>query len=372
MDDGRLDASARKRFNHQIGRVDFRFNYSTNDEQWRKRSFHSSLRLFRKFDLFVDWSKNEFFSLRSVYNEEVRDLFSRGSRRLEVREKYRTGSLEIKNLRWKRVWSMVECLKLKGRGDSNRTMGSTEMNGNSSRSHTMFSLLIRCFSRKENKFVRRGKINFVDLGEKKRKINFVSKILFFSAGSERQRKTGGRSDQLFESSRINLSLSALNKVISSLVEPKTRHVAYRDSKLTRLLRDSIGGTTKTIMIACVSPSEENYQETLCTLRFEERNFDEQTKIDRVLRLDTRAEQEIFATRRWSTKINRSTSPKLDRHNVRPISIKKTRKSFFSSTNNFNDTNWFLVTFVDRISTAKNKLSLFCSGKSTRQIDISRV
>jgi kinesin family protein 3/17 len=86
------------------------------------------------------------------------------------------------------------------------------------------------------------------------------------AGSERQIKTGANGQQLLESAKINLSLSALNKVISSLGYSHTTHIPYRDSKLTRLLQDSIGGTTKTIMIACISPSEDNYDETLCTLR----------------------------------------------------------------------------------------------------------
>ncbi len=91
-------------------------------------------------------------------------------------------------------------------------------------------------------------------------------INIFLAGSERQIKTGASGQQLLESAKINLSLSALNKVISSLVHTNTTHIPYRDSKLTRLLQDSIGGTTKTIMIACISPSEDNYEETLCTLR----------------------------------------------------------------------------------------------------------
>lgn len=88
----------------------------------------------------------------------------------------------------------------------------------------------------------------------------------FLAGSERQRKNGASGQQLIESAKINLSLSALNKVISSLVHRNTTHIPYRDSKLTRILQDSIGGTTKTIMIACISPSEVDYDETLCTLR----------------------------------------------------------------------------------------------------------
>jgi kinesin family member 17 len=87
------------------------------------------------------------------------------------------------------------------------------------------------------------------------------------AGSERQSKTGATGDRLKEATKINLSLSALGNVISALVDGKSTHVPYRDSKLTRLLQDSLGGNTKTIMIAAVSPADYNYDETLSTLRY---------------------------------------------------------------------------------------------------------
>jgi kinesin family protein 3/17 len=143
-------------------------------------------------------------------------------------------------------------------------MGSTQMNRDSSRSHTMFSLSIQYQQNNQTKIFRQGKLNFVDLGNFSSSKNLFIEI--FLAGSERQIKTGASGQQLLESAKINLSLSALNKVISSLVHTHTTHIPYRDSKLTRLLQDSIGGTTKTIMIACISPSEDNYDETLCTLR----------------------------------------------------------------------------------------------------------
>jgi hypothetical protein len=79
------------------------------------------------------------------------------------------------------------------------------------------------------------------------------------AGSERQSKTGSTGDRLKEASKINLSLSALGNVISALVDGKSNHIPYRDSKLTRLLQDSLGGNTKTIMIANVSPCASNYE-----------------------------------------------------------------------------------------------------------------
>ncbi|CAF2498928.1 unnamed protein product [Rotaria sp. Silwood2] len=193
-----------------------------------------------------------------IYNEELHDLLLRrtslkSSSRLELRENPRSSGVHITNLTWKNVYTIDECLKLKRLGDLARTMGSTQMNRDSSRSHTMFSLSIQYKHNNQTNIFRQGKLNFVDL-----------------AGSERQIKTGASGQQLLESAKINLSLSALNKVISSLVQTNTTHIPYRDSKLTRLLQDSIGGTTKTIMIACISPSEDNYEETLCTLRYASR------------------------------------------------------------------------------------------------------
>jgi kinesin family protein 3/17 len=87
------------------------------------------------------------------------------------------------------------------------------------------------------------------------------------AGSERQSKTGATGATLKEGIKINLSLTALGNVISALVDGKSAHIPYRDSKLTRLLQDSLGGNTKTVMIAAVSPADYNYEETLSTLRY---------------------------------------------------------------------------------------------------------
>lgn len=101
--------------------------------------------------------------------------------------------------------------------------------------------------------LRAGKLNLVDL-----------------AGSERQSKTGATGERLREATKINLSLSALGNVISALVDGRSKHIPYRDSKLTRLLQDSLGGNTRTLMIACLSPADNNYEESLSTLRYANR------------------------------------------------------------------------------------------------------
>jgi kinesin family protein 3/17 len=90
------------------------------------------------------------------------------------------------------------------------------------------------------------------------------------AGSERQSKTGATGQRLKEATKINLSLSTLGNVISALVDGKSSHVPYRNSKLTRLLQDSLGGNSKTLMFANLGPAEYNYDESLSTLRYANR------------------------------------------------------------------------------------------------------
>ncbi|VDM22226.1 unnamed protein product [Hydatigera taeniaeformis] len=141
-------------------------------------------------------------------------------------------------------------------GWKNRHVGATLMNADSSRSHSIFTIYLEMATLNKvtgSEHLRAGKLNLVDL-----------------AGSERQSKTGATGDRLKEATKINLSLSALGNVISALVDANARHVPYRDSKLTRLLQDSLGGNTKTLMIACLSPADNNYDETLSTLRYANR------------------------------------------------------------------------------------------------------
>ena len=141
------------------------------------------------------------------------------------------------------------------KGNRNRMTGATLMNADSSRSHSIFTINVEMCEAGDDgeEHFRVGKLNLVDL-----------------AGSERQSKTGATGDRLKEATKINLSLSALGNVISALVDGKSKHIPYRDSKLTRLLQDSLGGNTKTLMIAAISPAADNYDETLSTLRYANR------------------------------------------------------------------------------------------------------
>ncbi|VDI00122.1 kinesin family member 3B, partial [Mytilus galloprovincialis] len=140
-------------------------------------------------------------------------------------------------------------------GNANRVVGATDMNAHSSRSHAIFIITIECSAMAEDgeNHIRVGRLNLVDL-----------------AGSERQSKTQSQGDRFKEATKINLSLSALCNVISALVDGHSTHVPYRDSKLTRLLQDSLGGNAKTVMVANIGPASYNYDETLSTLRYANR------------------------------------------------------------------------------------------------------
>lgn len=161
----------------------------------------------------------------------------------------------MKNLTTVIVKGVAEIEKIMIKGTKNRKTGQTKMNKDSSRSHSIFTLFLEMSEKDEtgeDKF-KAGKLNLVDL-----------------AGSERQSKTEATGERLKEAQKINLSLSALGNVISALVDGKSKHIPYRDSKLTRLLQDSLGGNTKTVMIAAISPANYNYDETLSTLRYASR------------------------------------------------------------------------------------------------------
>ncbi|GIY34077.1 kinesin-like protein KIF3B [Caerostris darwini] len=190
-----------------------------------------------------------------IYQEEVRDLLSsEPKRKLEVRERNDTG-VYVKDLSVNVCKTVQDLEKVMIDGKLNRSIGTTNMNAHSSRSHAIFMITIEsCETDADgNTHMKMGKLNLVDL-----------------AGSEKQAKTGAVGSTQKESIKINLSLSALGNVISALVDGKSTHVPYRDSKLTRLLQDSLGGNAKTIMIANIGPASFNLEETITTLRYANR------------------------------------------------------------------------------------------------------
>ena len=193
-------------------------------------------------------------SYLEIYNEEIHDLlidYGRGApAKLELKEDPNKG-VYVKDLNCIIVKSIPEIEKAMNFGTNNRKVAETQMNATSSRSHSIFTIYIETGEQiNGEQRIKAGKLNLVDL-----------------AGSERQSKTGATGATLKEGIKINLSLTALGNVISALVDGKSAHIPYRDSKLTRLLQDSLGGNTKTVMIAAVSPADYNYEETLSTLRY---------------------------------------------------------------------------------------------------------
>ncbi|EDL13255.1 kinesin family member 17, isoform CRA_a [Mus musculus] len=207
----------------------------------------------------VQCAENTKFLVRAsyleIYNEDVHDLLGADTKqRLELKEHPEKG-VYVKGLSMHTVHNVAQCERVMETGWKNRAVGYTLMNKDSSRSHSIFTINIEIYAVDERgkDHLRAGKLNLVDL-----------------AGSERQSKTGATGERLKEATKINLSLSALGNVISALVDGRCKHIPYRDSKLTRLLQDSLGGNTKTLMVACLSPADNNYDETLSTLRYANR------------------------------------------------------------------------------------------------------
>ncbi len=201
-------------------------------------------------------------SFLEIYNEQINDLLDPGHTNLQIRWDQKQGFF-VEGL------MVVECKKPDDivevilQGTKNRKRGTHELNKDSSRSHSILTLyIISEFENMGEIFKKYGKISFVDL-----------------AGSERLKETHSQGGMLKETGNINKSLFVLGKVISTLTDKKntSQHIPYRDSKLTMLLMDSIGGTSKTLMIACVSPSEVYADETMSTLNYASRTMNIKNK-----------------------------------------------------------------------------------------------
>eukprot|EP00258_Populus_trichocarpa_P038701 XP_024454720.1 kinesin-like protein KIN-12E [Populus trichocarpa] len=195
-------------------------------------------------------------SFLEIYNEQILDLLDPSSTNLQIREDVKKG-VYVENLKEIEVASARDVLHQLIQGAANRKVAATNMNRASSRSHSVFTCIIE--SKWESQGVthhRFAQLNLVDL-----------------AGSERQKSSGAEGERLKEATNINKSLSTLGLVIMNLVSisnGKSHHVPYRDSKLTFLLQDSLGGNSKTIIIANISPSLCCSLETLSTLKFAQR------------------------------------------------------------------------------------------------------
>ena len=218
--------------------------------------------------------KREFtvnISMLEIYNEKVQDLLidvkTRPKYGLKVHENPKIGVF-VKNLSKYKVNSYEEIENAINTGNKNKTIGSTLMNDTSSRSHTVIKIEVRQKEKNLIKTIERYScINLVDL-----------------AGSEKVGKTGATGDRLKEACSINRSLMTLGIVIKQLVKKQNgvkTIISYRDSVLTRILQNALGGNSKTTMICAISPSRDNYAETMSTLRYanEAKRIQNQAKVN---------------------------------------------------------------------------------------------
>ena len=213
----------------------------------------------------VGQRKEKFFikvTFLEIYNEQINDLLNIGNTNLQIRWDQNQGFFVegLLVIECKKPEDIVEVIL---QGMKNRKKGSHELNKDSSRSHSILTVyVISEFSQNGQSFKKYGKISFVDL-----------------AGSERLKETHSSGGMIKETGNINKSLFVLGKVISTLTEKNNgnRHIPYRDSKLTMLLMDSIGGSAKTLMIACVSPSMTYSDETMSTLNYASRTMNIKNK-----------------------------------------------------------------------------------------------
>jgi len=173
-------------------------------------------------------------SMCEIYNERIRDLFNPQKDNLKIHEE-RTKGVYIQGITENWVGDENEVYQLMKLGNSNRSITATNMNAESSRSHSMFVLTL-IMNNVEDGSCKTGKLSLVDL-----------------AGSEKISKTGAQGQTLEEAKNINKSLTTLGKVIVALTDKKISHIPYRESKLTRILSESLGGNSKTCLIITCSP-----------------------------------------------------------------------------------------------------------------------
>ncbi|XP_016156268.1 PREDICTED: kinesin-like protein KIF7 [Ficedula albicollis] len=215
-------------------------------------------------------------SYLEVYKEEFRDLLQvdTASKDIQIREDDK-GNIVLCGVKESEVEGLDEVLSLLDMGNTAKHTGATHINRQSSRSHTIFTVTME-----QRRGAGRLPLHCRPPTAPAAGQVLVSKFHFVDlAGSERIVKTGNTGERLKESIQINCGLLALGNVISALGDPrrKTTHIPYRDSKITRILKDSLGGNAQTVMIACVSPSSSDFDESLNTLNYASRAQNIQNK-----------------------------------------------------------------------------------------------
>ena len=212
-------------------------------------------------------SYHVYVSFIQIYLETIQDLLNPEAKDIRIREDPESGVF-LEGVEWIKVETPNDCESIYQYGQKNRVTQSTKMNMFSSRSHAIFMFKVektidddtQISNNNVEKSITRSMLYLVDL-----------------AGSERVKKSKAENLRLKETQKINYSLLVLGNCIQSLTDKRSIHISYRDSKLTRLLQDSLGGNAKTMMIVTISPSSYNTDETISSLNFANRAMKVQNK-----------------------------------------------------------------------------------------------
>jgi kinesin family protein 11 len=291
-------------------------------------------------------------SFIELYNEELRDLLSADdSAKLKIYDdngKKGHSTTMVQGMEESHITSASKGIKLLRDGSHKRQVAATKCNDLSSRSHTVFTVTVYTKQTTDTgeDFVSTGKLNLVDL-----------------AGSENIQRSGAENKRATEAGLINKSLLTLGRVINALVD-RGSHIPYRESKLTRLLQDSLGGRTKTCIIATLSPAKSNLEETISTLdyAFRAKNIRNKPQVNQMVSKKTllkeftleieKLKSELIATRQrngvfltqetWEEMTTESESRRIlseeqrDKIETMEINLRNKIQELFSLTTNFNN------------------------------------
>ena len=287
-------------------------------------------------------------SFLEIYNEEILDLLDPksgfSSNRLIAKKQANNGSVTIREekdgsiglygLIEEKVGSFEEMLSCLERGSLGRSTSCTLMNETSSRSHAIFSITLEQHQIDDLYKTKQATSTTTQSSTQSETPEFITAKFHFVdlAGSERIKKTGATGNTLKEGININKGLLCLGNVIAALTENTPHHIPYRDSKLTRILQDSLGGNARTYMIACVSPAESNYDETLNTLKYASRarNIKNKPKIntDPNTALVNQMKQQIFELKEEILKYRMALKKHLGEAELQDLKDLKVCSKFF--------------------------------------------
>uniref|UniRef100_A0A8B9D275 Kinesin family member 27 n=1 Tax=Anser brachyrhynchus TaxID=132585 RepID=A0A8B9D275_9AVES len=316
-------------------------------------------------ELFQHISENHNIDFRvkvsyiEVYKEELRDLLELETsvKDLHIREDEK-GNTVIVGAKEFQVECADEVMSLLESGNAARHTGTTQMNEHSSRSHAIFTISI-C----QKQSAESQKNSDVPQDSSWKSVQMIASKFHFVdlAGSERVTKTGNTGERFKESIQINSGLLALGNVISALGDPKRKsvHIPYRDAKITRILKDSLGGNAKTVMITCISPSSSDFDESLNSLKYANRaknirnkpvvNYNpDQDRIDE-MELEIRLLREALQNQQVSNQCSHDVNQERTRISFLEEQLTRLQVQCFSYRNCLDEAFPFLVDLNDDVS-----------------------